>query len=197
MSSPINARQLLQLFPNEASARQYLEQIRWPDNVSCPNCSSVNIYTRRSRIGFYGCRDCRTHFSVRTNTVFEKSHVKLHKWIHAIYLLMGARMDMSSMQLSKKIGTTQNTAWFILHRLRLACSGDFDRLKDFIKIDEISVSAKEGKKRTNTEASAGRGGAGEQTAISMRQRGGHTNVKPTASTNANNAPKVKNSVEDR
>ena len=55
---------------------------------------------------------------MRTGTIFERSHVPLHKWVYAMYLLVTARKGISSLQLSKEIGITQKSAWFVLHRLR-------------------------------------------------------------------------------
>jgi transposase-like protein len=64
---------------------------------------------------------CKEDFTVRTGTIFERSHVPLHKWVYAMYLLVTARKGISSLQLAKEIGVTQKSAWFMLHRLREAC----------------------------------------------------------------------------
>jgi len=72
--------------------------------------------------GFYRCNKCKLDFTVRTGTIFERSHVPLHKWIHAMYLLVTSRKGISSMQLAKEIGITQKSAWFVLQRLREACA---------------------------------------------------------------------------
>src|SRR5579863_4419486 len=74
------------------------------------------------RVGFYHCNACNFDFTIRTGTIFERSKVPLHKWVYAMYLLVTARKGISSMQLAKEIGVTQKTAWFILGRLREACS---------------------------------------------------------------------------
>ena len=120
--STISTFQLFALFPDEASARTYLEARIWPSGVKCPDCAGDRITARPARVGFYHCAVCNFDFTVRTNTIFERSKVPLHKWLYSMYLLMTARKGISSMQLAKEIGVTQKTAWFILGRLREACS---------------------------------------------------------------------------
>ena len=71
-------------------------------------------------VGFYRCNACQIDFTIRTGTIFERSHVPLHKWIYSMYLLVTARKGISSMQLAKEIGITQKSAWFVLGRLREA-----------------------------------------------------------------------------
>jgi transposase-like protein len=121
--STISTFQLFEAFPDENAARLYLESRLWPDGVCCPNCKSGERITTRKRTGFYRCNACENFdFTVRTGTVFERSKVPLHKWLYAMYLLVTARKGISSLQLAKEIGITQKSAWFVLHRLREACS---------------------------------------------------------------------------
>jgi transposase-like protein len=116
-------------FPDEESARIYVEGRIWPNGPVCPNCASQErvialgaCATRKP--GYYRCQPCAFDFTVRTGTVMERSKVPLHKWLYAMYLLVTARKGISSLQLAKEIGVTQKTAWFILGRLREACGGD-------------------------------------------------------------------------
>lgn len=182
MKPTISTSELCDPFPDEASARQRLETIRWAGGVSCPHCQSKNIYTRKARAGYYDCRACQAHFSVRTGTVFEKSHVKLHKWICSIYLLMTSRKGISSLQLSKKIDVTQKTAWSILRRLRLACGNDFEQLRGIVEIDETNIGGKEANKYAHNHTNAGRGVAGKQSVLGMRECGHRVKAKPIANT---------------
>jgi len=117
----ISTFQLFALIPDQETAREYLESRRWPDGVRCPVCASGERVTTRKG-GYYRCNACREDFTVRTGTIFERSHVPLHKWVYAMYLLVASRRGISSMQLSKEIDVTQKTAWFMLHRLREACA---------------------------------------------------------------------------
>src|SRR3972149_5565309 len=117
--STISVFKLSEMFPNEEAARQYIEAYRWPDGAVCPHCQEAKRITiRKGR--YYRCLACMETFTVRTKTIFERSHVPLHKWIHAMYQLMTSRKGVSSMQLAKEIGITQKSAWFVLQRLREA-----------------------------------------------------------------------------
>ena len=121
--STISTYELFDLFPDEESARVYLEGRLWPNGTVCPTCKAGDRITPRAD-GYYRCNACQLDFTIRTGTVFERSHVPLNKWVYAMYLLVTARKGISSMQLAKEIGVTQKTAWFVLGRLREACGDD-------------------------------------------------------------------------
>jgi len=128
----------------------------------------------RTRIGFFRCPDCSIDFTIRTNTIFERSHVPLHKWIYAMYLLMTSRKGISSMQLAKKIGITQKSAWFVLGRLREACGQDLSMLTGIVEIDELCVGGKESNRHESKKLNLGTGGIGKTAVIGMKERGGCT-----------------------
>ena len=118
------------MFPDEAAARAYLEGRRWPSGVCCPTCGASERIVARggSRAGYYRCPNACGEFTVRTGTIFERSKIPLRGWLYAMYLLVTARKGISSLQLSKEIGITQKSAWFVLHRLREACGDDLSQL---------------------------------------------------------------------
>jgi len=130
--------------------------------------------------GFYRCNQCKEDFTVRTGTIFERSHVPLHKWVYAMYLLVTARKGISSMQLSKEIGITQKSAWFVLHRLREACGPDLEKLRGIIEIDETYIGGLEENKHASKKRNAGRGAVGKTTVLGMRERGGRVMAKPVS-----------------
>jgi len=177
--STISTFQLFALFPDEQAARVYLETRIWPDGVKCPDCGGERITPRPARPGFYHCAACNFDFTVRTNTIFERSKVSLNKWLYAMYLLVTARKGISSLQLAKEIGVTQKTAWFILGRLREACSDpdSVDKLRGIIEIDECFVGGKEGNKHESKKLHAGRGSVGKTAVLGMRERGGRTRAQ--------------------
>lgn len=109
--STISTFELFQMFPDAEAARVYMEGKRWPDGAVCPACDEAKRITTRKG-GFYRCNACKTDFTVRTATIFERSHIPLHKWLYAMYLLVTARKGISSLQLAKQIGVTQKSAWF-------------------------------------------------------------------------------------
>ena len=177
--STISTFELFQLFPDAESARVYLEKRRWNGHVVCPHCGCYEKITVRGgkRLGYYRCRDCSQEFTVRTGTIFERSHVPLHKWLYAMYLVVTARKGISSLQLSKEIGVTQKTAWFVLGRLREACGGDFRKLKGIVEIDEAYIGGKD-KAKHASKRSGIRGPSGKQVVLGMRERGGRSVAKP-------------------
>src|SRR5271157_1218642 len=140
--STISTFKLFEIFPDEQAARTYLEGRLWPTGIKCPSCKGGERITTR-KDGFYRCNACKLDFTVRTGTIFERSHVPLHKWLYAMYLLVTARKGISSMQLAKEIGITQKSAWFVLQRLREACGTKIEMLKGIVETDETFLGGKE------------------------------------------------------
>jgi transposase-like protein len=128
--STISTFKLFQMFPDEETARLYLESRLWPKGVTCPTCAGQDRITPR-KAGFHRCNKCQLDFTIRTGTIFERSHIPLHKWLYAMYLLVTARKGISSMQIAKEIGVQQKSAWFMLHRLREACGGETDLVLNY------------------------------------------------------------------
>jgi transposase-like protein len=111
-------------FHDEAAAYAKLECIIWPSGPVCPHCGGVERISRMkgaaTRAGLLKCYQCRKQFRVTVGTVFEASHVKLHVWLQAAYLMMSSKKGISSNQLHRTLGVTLKTAWFMSHRLREA-----------------------------------------------------------------------------
>jgi len=137
----ISLLELFKMFPDQESAQLYLESRLWPARVYCPVCKNTNKITPRKK-GYYRCNPCKEDFTVRTGTIFERSHVPLHKWIYAMYMLVTARKGISSLQMSKEIDVTQKTAWFMLQRLREACGNDIDKLSGIVEIVAVVLQYK-------------------------------------------------------
>jgi transposase-like protein len=120
MKSAFNAPHLC----NEDAAIAYVEARMWPDGPICPHCGVVGEASRSTgkttRAGLWNCRACRKPFTVRMGSIFESSHVPLHIWLQAIYLICSSKKGISTRQMQRTLGGSMKTAWFLMHRIRLA-----------------------------------------------------------------------------
>src|SRR3954449_7665870 len=111
-------------FHDEEAAYAYVEAMVWPNGRVCPHCGVIDrsgaLKGKSTRIGLYKCYACRKPFTVKVGTIFEKSHVPLHIWLQAIFLLCSSKKGMSSNQLHRTLGVTLKTAWFMSMRIREA-----------------------------------------------------------------------------
>jgi transposase-like protein len=123
---------------------------------SCPVCGLGRAH-HDAEGGFYRCNQCAEDFTVRTGTVMERSHIPLHKWLYAMYLLVTARKGISSLQLAKEIGVTQKSAWFLLHRLREACGKDLRSCKASSKLTKPTSAGRSGTSTKDKRLNLGRG----------------------------------------
>ena len=103
-------------FSCEKDCIEYLKNRLFPNNVYCLHCNNDVVY--KCGDGLYKCKSCKKRFSIRTGTIFENSRIPLLKWFTAIYLINSSSKGISSVQLSRQIGVTQKTAWFLFHRIR-------------------------------------------------------------------------------
>jgi transposase-like protein len=110
------------IFTDEAKAMAHMEADRWPNGVTCPHCGSDNVHRMggKTQAGMFLCNDCREKFTVRTGTIFERSHIPLHKWLLATHLMAASKKGVSSLQISRMLGITYKSAWFLCHRIREA-----------------------------------------------------------------------------
>jgi transposase-like protein len=123
MQSALNAKH----FADEDAAIEYVESWLWPEGPACPHCGTVGEASRSkgktTRPGLWNCRPCRKPFTVRMGTIFESSHVPMRIWLQAIYLICSSKKGISTRQIHRTLGGSLKTAWFLMHRIRLAMDG--------------------------------------------------------------------------
>src|SRR5580700_2202563 len=122
---PTSLQEAILYFDNPANCREYLVARRWPNGVECPRCGSKDVLFLEK----YNRWHCRAkhdapQFTLKTGTVMEDSPIGLDKWLPAFWLLSNCKNGISSYELHRALGVTQKTAWFMLHRIRLAMEAD-------------------------------------------------------------------------
>lgn len=114
------------IFTDETAARKHLEAIRWPEGPVCPYCGVIDqvkaLGGESMGDGWYHCGACRKKFTVRVGSVYERSHIPLHKWVLATHLMAASKKGISAHQLHRMLGITYKSAWFMAHRIREAMS---------------------------------------------------------------------------
>ena len=109
-------------FQSNEAAREWLENLRWADGPACPYCGTVGRAYKIKKPGWYRCaeKECRKDFTVTMGTVMERSHIALHKWLTAFYLMASSKKGISAHQLHRTLGIDYKSAWFMTHRIREA-----------------------------------------------------------------------------
>ena len=172
----ITIKQIMRMFPDNATAERWFVEQRWHGVIACPSCGSVNVQTGcRHKTMPYRCREkeCAHKFSVKTGTVMECAKVGYQDWLLAAFLLMTSLKSVSSMKLHRDLGLTQKTAWFLAQRLRVALSQDGKLFSGPVEVDETYFG---GKRRNMSNAKrkaladTGRGPVGKTAVIGVKDR---------------------------
>jgi len=153
---------------------EFVAGLRWPNGPVCPRCACVEysyLTTRR----LWKCKACKRQYSVKVGTIFEDSALGLDKWLPAVWLTANSKNGISSHELARALGTTQKSAWFMLHRIRLTMrTGTFAKLDGAVEVDETFIGGKarnmhqDARKRKIT----GTGGKDKTVVVGVRQRDG-------------------------
>ncbi|MGC2109892.1 MAG: IS1595 family transposase [Candidatus Korobacteraceae bacterium] len=140
MESPQTLQQAIQHFTDEQVCIDAVAAMRWPEGVECPHCDAKQPYYLKTQKR-WKCRMCRKQFSVKVGTIFEDSPVSLCKWLPALWMIVSDKNGISSWELHRALGVTQKTAWFMLHRLRLAMRHNSIRKLDGgpVEVDETYI----------------------------------------------------------
>ena len=171
------------IFTDENAAREHLEALRWPDGAYCPHCGECEAITKlqgkSTRPGVYKCRSCRKPFSVTVGTLFERSKIKLHKWVLATHLMSASKKGISAHQLHRMLGVTYKTAWFMAHRIREGmrekADGPLGGKGKTVEADETFIG---GKRKSSQKRK------GKEAVVSLVERGGQIRSFHVAKVNA-------------
>jgi len=161
--------------------------VKWPDGkITCPKChgEEVGVITSRQLLQCKN-KDCRKQFSVKVGTIFEDSPLPLQKWFVGIWLIANAKNGISSCELGRALGTTQKTAWFMLHRIRLAMkTGTFRKLSGTVESDEtfIGGKAKNMHKKVREKKIRGRGTVSKAIVQGLLEREGEVRMQVVGNT---------------
>src|SRR3954469_20270692 len=171
-------------FHDEDAALAHIEAALWPDGPVCPHCGATDrIYAlkgKSTRSGVRKCGHCKKPFTVMIGTVFERSHIPLHKWLQAFYLLCSSKKGISSHQLHRTLGISYKAAWFMSHRIRegmrddsLAPLGGGHGFGNAVEGDETLIGPKKGVPTPKRGRPPQRGGPGHKHAVlGLVERGG-------------------------
>lgn len=156
----------------------FVASLRWPDGPVCPSCEGTeHSYLKTRRI--WKCKNCKRQFSVKVGTIFEDSPIGFDKWLPAIWLIANSKNGISSHELGRAIGLTQKSAWFVLHRIRLAMRYGFSKFSGEVEIDETFIGglSKNMHRDVRRKKITAPGGINKTVVMGFKQREGDVRVK--------------------
>ncbi len=192
-------------FHDEAAAYRWVEARVWPNGRVCPHCGVVGdsgvLKGKSTRIGTYKCYACRKPFTVKVGTIFEKSHIKMHVWLQAMHLMVSSKKGFSANQLHRVMDIDLKTAWFVMHRIRMAMAPRKGSLPPMggagkvVEVDEtyhgkvehptdLTAKGEPFKKTRLGRHGGGRGGVNKRPIIALVERGGSARTFHVAEANA-------------
>ena len=141
--TPKTLLEVVTFFADEQRAFEAIRDRRWPNGkVACPLCGCEKVKFME-KVRRWNCNGCRKQFSAKTGTIFEESPISFSKWLPAMWLIANAKNGISSYELHRSLGVTQKTAWFMLHRIRLAMQNEsIEKLSGQVEADETYVGGK-------------------------------------------------------
>lgn len=169
---PKSLQEAIRYFTDPAVCLKFVANLRWPNGPVCPRCGGEEasvLSTRR----VWKCKSCKKQFSLKVGTIFEDSPLGLDKWLAAIWMTANCKDGVSSYEVHRALGITQKTAWFLLHRIRLAMhTRTFDKMAGDVDAGETYVGGKVRSmdKEKRARLMKGRGTAGKTAVIGLLER---------------------------
>ncbi|MEZ5933325.1 MAG: IS1595 family transposase [Alphaproteobacteria bacterium] len=199
-------------YRNEPAAYRYVEAMLWPNGPVCPHCGGTEkigkLKGKSTRMGVHKCYDCKKPFTVKIGTIFEKSHVAMHLWLQAIYLMASSKKGVSSNQLHRTLGVTLKTAWFMSHRIREAMrTGALEPLGGNGKVveadetyygkREVQAVSEQRKGRPYISTKPGKGISNKNPILALVERGGNVRSFHIRQANKDNVQELVRANIDR
>ena len=182
MSAHASLRDAILYFSEFDNCRTFMMELRWPDGkVKCPECGSEKVcYLAKNRLWKCYATHPKPRFTLKSGTIFEDSPIALEKWLPAVWMLLNCKNGISSWELHRALGVTQKTAWFMLHRIRLAAQNKtFNKLAGEVEVDETFIGGKARFMHSDKRAEKihGRGPDGKAIVAAVLERGGTVRAK--------------------
>jgi transposase-like protein len=178
---PQTLQEAINYFSDLDTCTTFMAQIRWPEGVTCPYCAGKAVsYLSSRRIWKCMNKECHRQFSVKVGSVMEDSPIKLDKWLAAVWMITNAKNGISSCEISRALDITQKSAWFLLHRIRLAMqSGTFEKLSGEVEVDETYIGglARNMHRDKRDKKIQGRGSVGKVAVMGLLERNGQVRTK--------------------
>src|SRR5882762_10045052 len=172
-SFPQTLHEAIKYFAKADNAFKFLKSIRWPDGVvKCPRCGSTEVFFLSTR-KIWKCKSKheKQQFSVKVGTVLEDSPIALDKWLCAFWLIANCKNGISSYELAKDIGITQKSAWFMLHRIRLAMQdGSIEKFEGRVEADETFIGGRARNMHADKKAHVKAGVVGKVAVMGLLER---------------------------
>jgi transposase-like protein len=179
MTKPKTLQQAIIFFANAKNSLDYMVKLRWPSGVVCPTCGRTDARFLANQ-GKWQCKSvhAKRQFSAKVGTIFEDSPISLDKWLTAVWMIANCKNGVSSYEVARAIGVTQKSAWFMMHRIRLAMqSGSFVKLGGSgktVEVDETYIGglSRNMHKAVRARKIKGTGGRDKTLVVGFLERGG-------------------------
>jgi transposase-like protein len=197
---PKTLLEAIRYFSDVDVCTDYFARVRWPDGPVCPRCGCKEYsYLTTRRLWKCKNKECRKQYSVKVGTIFEDSPLPLTKWLPAVWLATNSKNGISSHELARALGVTQKSAWFMLHRIRLAMqTKTFLRLSGEVEVDETFIGGKARnmhKSKRVSKGIKGTGASGKTPVMGMLERDGRVKAEVVPDIKAKTLhPRIKESV---
>ncbi|MGH7490342.1 MAG: IS1595 family transposase, partial [bacterium] len=177
--SPKTLMEAIKFFARPGVALEFMAKMRWRNGPFCDRCGEMNPMFLKS-VERWKCRGCRAQFSVKRGTIMEDCPIPLDKWLCAIWMIANCRNGVSSYEVARALGVTQKSAWFMLHRIRLAMqAGTVEKIGGTIETDETFIGGKVRKMNRAARRAAGKrkGPSGKAVVSGVLERNGEIRAR--------------------